>query len=382
MAIRILDLSVEHPPEQPIDLSRYETLRVLVWNRARPIGELAIAGGATLAPQELLATVRRELGGRIDAGGDSQEGTGELPAVTVAVCTRDRAEDLESCLASLAAQRSPPDHEILVVDNAPADDRAAEVARRAGARYVREPLPGLTFARNRALREAKGELLAFVDDDARPDWGWLRSGTARLARDRTLAACSGPVFPAELETAAQLLFEAQGGFLQSLTPGVYGADPPNEESAGHWPCFAVGMFASGNMAFRVEALRELGGFDEALGAGTASGGGDDHDIFYRLVRSGRRYVYEPAFLIRHRHRRELDELVRQMESWGRGTSAFLAKCYRTDRAHRRAIARAARFVIAYHWRRLLENAPLRRTRRVPLRLIFAEIAGSVRGAFL
>src|SRR5882724_13388305 len=88
------------------------------------------------------------------------EAPGSPLAVTVAVCTRDRPEDLARCLDALAALRYPG-LELLVVDNAPATrDAHGVVAARPGVRYAVEPRPGLGWARNRALAEATGEILA------------------------------------------------------------------------------------------------------------------------------------------------------------------------------------------------------------------------------
>jgi len=70
--------------------------------------------------------------------------------------------------------------EVVVVDNAPSDDRASEVAERHGARRVVEPIPGLSRARNRGARESTGDLVAYLDDDAIADSGWLGG----LAADR------------------------------------------------------------------------------------------------------------------------------------------------------------------------------------------------------
>src|SRR6185503_20882790 len=87
------------------------------------------------------------------------------PAVTVAVCTRDRVEDLARCLDALEAIRYPA-LDLLVVDNAPATrDAERLVAGRPRVRYVREVRPGLDWARNRAIAEARGEIVAFTDDD-------------------------------------------------------------------------------------------------------------------------------------------------------------------------------------------------------------------------
>src|SRR6185312_15988099 len=100
------------------------------------------------------------------------------------------------------------------------------------------------------------------------------------------------------------------------------------------PCNA-GIFGSGcNMAFRRDALLEIGGFDEALDTGAPLPGGGDLDIFYRVIRADRPIAYEPQLVIFHQHRREYGELRRQMYTWGLGMMAYAVRNYRADRLHR------------------------------------------------
>ncbi|MBM4201407.1 MAG: glycosyltransferase family 2 protein, partial [Gammaproteobacteria bacterium] len=102
--------------------------------------------------------------------------TAPPPLVTVAVCTRDRADDLARCLDALL-QLDYPNLDLLVVDNAPSDTGTAELVkgRYPGVRYVCEPRPGLDWARNRAILEARGEILAYTDDDVVVDPLWVKS---------------------------------------------------------------------------------------------------------------------------------------------------------------------------------------------------------------
>jgi len=112
-------------------------------------------------------------------------------ALTAVICTRDRPELLARALRSLLAQRHPP-LEILVVDNAPSNELTRELLEREFpmVRYVREPVPGLDFARNRAIREATGRYLAFLDDDAvaGPDWAAAIEEVLRADKGPDLAA--------------------------------------------------------------------------------------------------------------------------------------------------------------------------------------------------
>jgi hypothetical protein len=97
---------------------------------------------------------------------------GRTPRITVAICTRNRTELLRDCLSRLLELDPGPD-EILVVDNAPSDGSTRDEVSGLAVRYEVEPCPGLDVARNRALRCAQGEAVAFLDDDVIPDAHWL-----------------------------------------------------------------------------------------------------------------------------------------------------------------------------------------------------------------
>ena len=95
------------------------------------------------------------------------------------------------------------------------------------------------------------------------------------------------------------------------------------------------------MAFSLEALQEMGGFDPALGAGTRARGGDDLAAFFDVLQHGYRLVYEPAAVVRHRHAREMAVLERQVHGYGVGLTAYLTSCLAAPPAAR-GLARPAR----------------------------------------
>jgi GT2 family glycosyltransferase len=301
------------------------------------------------------------------------------PLVTVAVCTKDNPHDLKICLKRLLAVASAEPEgivEILVVDNAPSDSRTQElVAALPGVHYALEPKPGLDFARNRAIQEATGELIAFVDDDVTVDRGWLEGLRKALAEHPDAAAVTGLVLPAELMTEAQILFEKRGGFEKKFETTRFGPTLP-----GHpfYPCVG-GKFGTGcNMAFRRRVLRELGGFDEALDTGAALPGGGDTDMFYRVVRAGYPLVYEPQFLVFHRHRRELRQLRRQYaRSWGMGLMAYVAKTYRYDAEQRPNLRRLVTWWLGNEVRELARS--LRGNHVLAPGMLLAELWGGIVG---
>lgn len=304
------------------------------------------------------------------------EGSAGAPSVTVAVCTRDRPDDLARCLDALQALRYPA-LELLVIDNAPATaDTERLVRARAGVRYAREPRPGLDWARNRAIAEAGGEILAFTDDDVVVEPDWAGALAAVFRDDPRVGAVTGLVEPLELETEAQRLFERYRSFARGSARVRAEAGPGTGPVAPRYGM--TGSFGTGaNMAFRRRLFAELGGFDPCLGAGTVTRGGDDLEIFFRVLKAGWALVYEPAAMVRHRHRRELDELVGQIRDHGISFSSYVVREAALHADERWAFARLWAWWVSKTCYRVLrpKSAPAAPMRRLAL----AELDGLVRG---
>ncbi len=92
------------------------------------------------------------------------------------------------------------------------------------------------------------------------------------------------------------------------------------------------MGTGANFAMRADLIGELGGFDECLGAGSPSAGGEDLDAFVRVIRAGRAIAYEPAALVWHVHRIDADALRAQMYEYGTALSAYLFKYVSSPRS--------------------------------------------------
>lgn len=247
------------------------------------------------------------------------------PRASVVICTREHPEALRQCLASLQRQ-DHPGFVTWVVDNAPvsAATRAvvAEFESALDVRYVLEPRPGLSRARNTALAQPlDGEIVAWLDDDEVADPMWLTELVRAFDGRPEVAAASGVVVPAELRTQAQVWFEEFGG--HSKGRGFTRAEFSPATRTRQHPLFPLPPFGVGaNMAFRTEGLRRLGGFDEALGAGSPTCGSEDTKVFTDLLLSGATTVYQPTALTRHYHRHDLAGLRAQMYGYGSGLTAF------------------------------------------------------------
>lgn len=303
-----------------------------------------------------------------------------LPLVTVAVCTRDRAHQLDSCLT--AVQRlTYPRLDVLLIDNVPITDAAKVLVenRFPHVRYRVEPRPGLDWARNRAVVEAEGDIIAFTDDDVVVDPGWVDALVRVFAEDPHIMAVTGLVAPYELETEAQILFEKYGGFGKGFKRK---SCPLRKE--GHlfqWSHLAAGDLGTGaNMAFRRSVFDTIGLFDPALDTGTPTGGGGDLEMFFRVVQEGHALVYEPKAVVRHIHRREYHRLKTQIRSWG---TAFMAYLTRSAMAYPKArpmiVCFALRWLVGRHLIRPLKQ--LLAGKSIPLDLVLAELTGSFAGVF-
>jgi GT2 family glycosyltransferase len=237
----------------------------------------------------------------------------------------------------------------------------------------------LNFARNRAVQEARGEILVFLDDDVVLDRGWFAGLRDVWAANRDAAAYTGQVLAFELETEAQIVFEQRGGFRHGFDRLRFGPISPGSRL---YPG-GSGMFGAGaNMAFQIAVLKSLGGFDEALDTGAEVPGGGDLDIFYRVLRAGYSLVYEPRFLVFHQHRREMSALSRQYRrSWGLGFMCYMTKCLRTDPQRRAHLLHLVAWWFNSHARDLLKHTRRRLLGRphIPPVMLAGELWGGVVG---
>lgn len=246
--------------------------------------------------------------------------------VSVVLCTRDREDQLRTALTSVIAALGPDD-EVVVVDNAPKTGATRKVVDGFAdprLRYVLEPRPGLSIARNTGARAANGDFLAFTDDDVVVDAGWL-SGLARgFTRAPNVGCVTGLVPSAELDTDAQHFFDRKVSWSSSTTARLF--DLEDHRDAGPLYPYSAGVFGTGaNFAVSRKALEAIGSFDEALGAGALTKGGEDLDWFVRTLQHGYAVAYEPGAIVWHRHRRDLEALTEQLYGYGTGLTAFLVK---------------------------------------------------------
>jgi glycosyltransferase involved in cell wall biosynthesis len=302
------------------------------------------------------------------------------PMVSIAICTKDRAQRLKRLLDSLQVVRgdSPfPALEIIVVDNASVDSSTREAAQAyPEVRYVFEPRTGLDFARNAALHAANGELLCYLDDDVVVDRLWLHGLYRVWAECPDAGGYSGLVLPYRLDTRAQIAFEQMGGFGRGFARLHHA---PARFLRPLHPLGAGNVGAGCNMGFQRSLLLHLGGFDEALDTGAPLPGGGDLDIFYRVMRAGYTIAYEPRYAVFHEHRETMAQLRRQFWTWGLGFMTFLVKTRRTDPPMRERQVAMLRWWFGDQLRKLFRG--LLTLQMEQARFAFAELTGALQGLF-
>jgi cellulose synthase/poly-beta-1,6-N-acetylglucosamine synthase-like glycosyltransferase len=228
---------------------------------------------------------------------------------SIIVPTRNRRAALERCLAAVAAlEYDPASFEMLVIDDGsqpPVADVVEQFAGRFTVRCLRAEGGGPARARNMALRIAKGDYVAFTDDDCRPDARWLQTFRAAIdqqdagARERT--GFGGRIVDAPQNGIC-------GRASQMLVSYLY---EYNEASGG------LRFFCSNNMVFPRRTLLEIGGFDESFPLAAA----EDRYICARWLKDHQMLLLEDA-VIEHRQMLDFRGFVRQQFRYGRGAFQF------------------------------------------------------------
>jgi glycosyltransferase involved in cell wall biosynthesis len=216
--------------------------------------------------------------------------------LTVAICTWNRCRLLHKTLARLAYVGVPEGvaREVLVVNNNCTDDTneiAASFSSTLPLRLVFEPTPGLSNARNTALRHAAGDYIVWIDDDVLVDEEWLPSLAEAVRRHPDAAAFGGPIdpwFPVDPDPVLLSVFPA-------LRRGFCGLDygPRPFALSPAQPLFGA------NMTYSLRATRDLA-FNPALGrTGGTEFGGDDTEFLARVHAGGGAVMWVPGMRVRH-----------------------------------------------------------------------------------
>ncbi|HUC37227.1 MAG TPA: glycosyltransferase [Acidimicrobiales bacterium] len=252
-----------------------------------------------------------------------------MPSVAVVIATRDRPELLEDALSALGRSNRSPER-LVVVDSASTDPRVASVGRASGATLLRCERPGACRARNLGWSSVEEDLVAFVDDDCLVDPEWL---------DAIVAAFDHPSKPSFV--TGQVRADVAPATRASLSVALITDADARELRDGDDPRT---MGHGANMAWRRDALSQLGGFDEELGPGTILRAAEDLDLFVRAFAAGLAGYYTPDAAVVHRQWRSRADMLRAYFYYGVGSGALAVKRYRLEERgrHSPGLVRAAR----------------------------------------
>ena len=223
------------------------------------------------------------------------------PCISVVVCTYNGSRTLRDCLEGVAAL-DYPDLDAIVVDDG-STDSVPEIAAEFPVRLIRTANRGLSAARNTGWQAARGEIVAYLDDDARPDPHWLRY-LAHAFRTTGHAAIGGPnIAPAGDGWIADCVANAPGGPMHVLV---------SDTEAEHIPgC---------NMSFRRAALESVGGFDPRYRTA-----GDDVDLCWRLMDRGGTIGFHAGAMVWHHRRNSVRTYWKQQLGYGRAEALLERK---------------------------------------------------------
>jgi GT2 family glycosyltransferase len=234
------------------------------------------------------------------------------PIASIVIPTRNRPHAVERCLDALAAQTLPPgSFEVIVVDDGGEPALALDPARWASKfelKVIHQNNTGPAGARNRGVAEARGEFLAFTDDDCLPAPAWLEKFVAAL-REKPDAMVGGSTYNGLKDD----LFAETSQFIVQLVYEHFNRDPANAY-----------FFASNNMAMRRDNFLEIDGFDPSFRVAS-----EDREFCDRWRLRGRPLVWERNALIEHRHAQSLAGFCRLHFRYGQG--AFHYQAIRKER---------------------------------------------------
>lgn len=218
----------------------------------------------------------------------------EYPKVSVVICAYNAETTMAACLDSLRELRYPA-YEVVVVDDGSTDRTGAIADSYEGIHVIHQENKGLSAARNVGMAASTGEIIAYTDSDCVVDPDWLHYLVATFLSSGWTAVGGPNLPPPEDSFVASCVASSPGGPLEVLL---------DDEEAEHIPgC---------NMAFRREALEEIGGFDPVYRSA-----GDDVDVCWRLQNLGHRIGWSPAAMVWHFRRNTVKAYIGQQKGYGK-----------------------------------------------------------------
>ncbi len=222
------------------------------------------------------------------------------PKISVVLCSFNGSPTIRDTLNGLL-KLDYPSFEVIVVNDG-STDSTPKITSEYPFKLINTENRGLSNARNTGIEAATGEIIAFVDDDAYPDDHWLRF-LALAFKDGTRVGVGGPNLPVP-----------EDGWKSEAVANAPGPNPVllTDRVAEHIPgC---------NMAFKKDALKEIGEFDPAFRTA-----GDDVDLCWRIRESGGVIGYSSAAVVWHHRRNSFRKYWKQQDGYGKAESLLEKK---------------------------------------------------------
>lgn len=310
---QIIDIDLSHPLQSIEQLHGDQKLRACIRFRRRPLGwvELPIQNGRCdrdtiaecvlphykwLCQREMIKDYLLQPGKKTWAIQDLLKPVPTdlpdlRPLVTVAYCLCDRRNvDFRAQLQAIAAL-DYPQMEVLVVEALPADAAVQQCVTQEFPQFTYHSTPewGLNAARNLAIRQAQGEIVAWLDHQATPEPEWVSAIVQTLHQQPSVDAVTGLILPQLSGHPDQARFASHHAYERGFEPRRYAF-----HQSPHWSALGTSQIGSGaNFACRRSLFDRVGPFDPALDIPGQTDGGGDFDLFLRALMQGATLLYAP-----------------------------------------------------------------------------------------
>jgi len=261
--------------------------------------------------------------------------------ISIIIPTKNRSENIEKCLEHIIkASYNLIDKEIIVVDgsdNASEQRKTETIVNMFGEKYYFASKSNVSMARNIGIKKSLGDILVFADDDFVVDKNWIINLIINYQNPKVVC-CTGRMLSYRNDEASKL-YEESMSFDRGSSHLVFTRKEINilnllktvtkignkrllDKTPVPW---AVGY---GFYSFRKDIFDRVGYFDTRLGRGTLAVGGEDPDIFYRILKTGEIIVYEPTAVIFHNHRQDINAILKDAYNSGISVRSLTKKYFK------------------------------------------------------
>jgi GT2 family glycosyltransferase len=242
----------------------------------------------------------------------------DLPATSLLICSRDRAQLLWETVHSILNGEEVPSEMVIIDQSTAPSSRLMDFRpeRKCELRYVWSDKQGVSIGRNMGVSIATHSILVFTDDDMLVTPTWFGTIVRTLLSMGAHAVVTGQVLSSG---------EVEEGFAPSLRE--------DQESAIYQGRLQRDVLFTGNMATYRSAFNRVGGFDSRLGPGTRYPAAEDNDFAFRLLDAGYSIVYDSRCSVYHRGWRSQEQSLRLAWNYGCGQGAFYAKYFSLKDTH-------------------------------------------------